>query len=156
MRNVIFYALIVASFMVGLSLGKGTHKNPSVIINNKIEERTLSEWQVMKLAIAKTESEFNPSAVGKTDDWGILQITPIYVKEVNRILGEERYTHEDAFDPEKSMDMFTVMQNHYNPKSDVDRAIRSHNPTASNAYSVKVRKNMEFIRRYEELRKLAK
>lgn len=127
-----------------------------VIIEKTQEPSELSEWQIMELAIYKTESEFNPLAVGKTEDWGIAQITPIYVKEVNRILGEDRYIHEDAFNPEKSMEMFTIMQNHHNPENDIDRAIASHNPTASSAYSVKVRKNMEFIRQYEELRKLAR
>lgn len=156
MRNVIYYALIVVAFVVGLSVGARLTKNPKVVINNNVAECTLTDWQVMKLAIVKTESEFNPLAVGKSEDWGIFQITPIYVKEVNRILGEEKYSHEDAFNPEKSMEMFTIMQNHHNPENDVDKAIASHNPTASSAYSVKVRKNMEFIRHYEELRKLAR
>lgn len=156
MKNVIYYALIVVAFVVGLSVGARLTKNPNVVINNNVADSSLSDWQVMKLAIVKTESEFNPLAVGKSEDWGIFQITPIYVKEVNRILGEEKYSHEDAFNPEKSMAMFTIMQNHHNPENDVDRAIASHNPTASSAYSVKVRKNMEFIRQYEELRKLAR
>jgi hypothetical protein len=85
-----------------------------------------------------------------------MQSTPIYVKEVNRLLGEEKYSHEDAFNPEKSMEMFTIMQNHHNPENDIDRAIASHNPTASSAYSVKVRKNMEWVRNYEEIRNNAK
>lgn len=156
MRNVIYYALIVVAFVVGLSVGAWLTKNPNVVINNNVTESELTEWQVMKLAIIKTESEFNPLAVGKSDDWGIMQITNIYVKEVNRILGEEKYSHEDAFNPEKSMAMFTIMQNHHNPENDVDKAIASHNPTASSAYSVKVRKNMEFVRQYEELRKLVR
>ena len=156
MRNVIYYALIVVAFVVGLSVGAWLTKNPKVVINNNVADSSLSDWQVMKLAIVKTESEFNPLAVGKSEDWGIFQITPIYVKEVNRILGEEKYSHEDAFNPQKSMEMFTIMQNHHNPENDVDRAIASHNPTASSAYSVKVRKNMEFVRQYEELRKLVR
>lgn len=156
MKNVILYAFIAVAFVVGLIVGSKLPKNPNVVINNNVAECTLTDWQVMKLAIVKTESEFNPLAVGKSEDWGIFQITPIYVKEVNRILGEEKYSHEDAFNPEKSMEMFTIMQNHHNPENDVDKAIASHNPTASSAYSIKVRKNMEFIRQYEELRKLAR
>lgn len=156
MKKAVYFAFGALLFVIGLALGPRIDKNPKEIINNSAIENTLSEWEIMKLAIVKTESEFNPLAVGKSGDWGLLQITPIYVKEVNRILGEEKYTHEDAFNPEKSMEMFTIMQNHHNPENDIDRAIASHNPTASSAYSVKVRKNMEFIRQYEELRKLAR
>lgn len=130
--------------------------NTEVIIEKIQEPSSLSEWQIMELAIYKTESEFNPLAVGKTNDWGIAQITPIYVKEVNRILGEDRYIHEDAFNPQKSHEMLNIMQNYHNPSNDIDKAIASHNPTASSAYSVKVRKAMESIRQYEELRNLVK
>lgn len=156
MKKAVYFAFGALLLVIGLALGTRIDKNPKVTINNPTIEDTLSEWEIMKLAIVKTESEFNPLAVGKSGDWGLLQITPIYVKEVNRILGEEKYSHEDAFNPEKSMEMFTIMQNHHNPENDIDRAIASHNPTASSAYSVKVRKNMEFIRKYEELRKLAR
>ena len=155
MIKAVYVAFGALLFVIGLALGTRIDKNPKVI-NNSTIENTLSEWEIMKLAIVKTESEFNPLAVGKSEDWGIFQITPIYVKEVNRILGEEKYSHEDAFNPEKSMAMFTIMQNHHNPENDIDRAIASHNPTASSAYSVKVRKNMEWVRNYEEIRNNAK
>lgn len=155
MKKAVYVAFGALLFVIGLALGTRIDKNPKVI-NNSTIENTLSEWEIMKLAIIKTESEFNPLAVGKSEDWGIFQITPIYVKEVNRILGEEKYSHEDAFNPEKSMAMFTIMQNHHNPENDIDRAIASHNPTASSAYSVKVRKNMEWVRNYEEIRNNAK
>ena len=49
----------------------------------------LTEWQKLMLAIAFTESRFNPDAVGKAGDYGCLQITPVYVEEVNRISGSE-------------------------------------------------------------------
>lgn len=156
MKKAVYVAFGALLFVIGLALGTRIDKNPKEIINNPTIENTLSEWEIMKLAIIKTESEFNPLAVGKSEDWGIFQITPIYVKEVNRILGEEKYSHEDAFNPEKSMEMFTIMQNHHNPENDIDRAIASHNPTASSAYSVKVRKNMEWVRNYEEIRNNAK
>ena len=156
MKKAVYIAFGALLFVIGLALGTRIDKNPKEIINNSTIENTLSEWEIMKLAIVKTESEFNPLAVGKSGDWGLLQITPIYVKEVNRILGEEKYSHEDAFNPEKSMAMFTIMQNHHNPENDIDRAIASHNPTASSAYSVKVRKNMEWVRNYEEIRNNAK
>ena len=156
MKKAIYFAFGALLFVIGLALGTRIDENPKVIINNPTIESTLSEWEIMKLAIIKKESEFNPLAVGKTEAWGLFQITPIYVKEVNRILGEEKYSHEDAFNPEKSMEMFSIMQNHHNPEKDIDRAIESHNPTASSAYSVKVRKNMEWVKNYEELRQIVR
>lgn len=113
----------------------------------------LSEWEILQLAIIRTESEFNTLAVGKTGDLGIFQITPIYVKEVNRILGEERYIHTDAFDLNKSIEMFNIIQNHKNPQKDISKAIYIHNPGGDSiGYSVKVRKNMEWIKKYESIR----
>lgn len=159
--------IIILSLFWGLAIGlifgsccgfeyyrtKIAEKEQTITIDTSSE---LDEWEVLKLAIIKTESEFNPLAVGKTNDFGIFQITPIYVKEVNRILGEERYIHEDAFIPMKSIEMFNIMQGKHNPHKDIERAISLHNPTATSAYSVKVRKNMAEIERYETLRKSVK
>lgn len=70
---------------------------------------TRTEWDIFVQALIYVESEGKPNAVGKTNDVGILQITPIYVREVNRILGEERFTLEDRVDVDKSLEMFTVL-----------------------------------------------
>ena len=110
----------------------------------------LSDWQVLLLAVAMTESEFHPEAMGSNNDWGILQITPIYVEEVNRIMGDSVYCHEDAWSVERSLEMFNIVQEHRNPEHDVDKALRLHN---KNPWYVKrVKQNMEFVRRYEKFR----
>ncbi len=113
----------------------------------------LTDWQVLQLAIAYTESRFNPSAVGKAQDSGILQITPIYVAEVNRIAGTD-YVLQDAFDPVKSLEMWDLMQAHYNEGRDLERAIALHNRAPQ--YRAAVLQNMEWIRRYEAFRKQLK
>lgn len=157
MKKILTYAMYLFAALGFVALGYVMKPvNTEVVIEKTQEPSALTEWQIMELAIYKTESEFNPLAVGKTEDWGIAQITPIYVKEVNRILGEDRYIHEDAFNPQKSHEMLTIMQNYHNPSNDIDKAIASHNPTASSAYSVKVRRAMESIKQYEELRNLVK
>lgn len=144
--------IVVGLILLGYCLRKDT---PNVIVNEIIQEETLSEWELMKLAIIKTESEWKPLATNG-DAWGLMQITPIYVKEVNRILGEERYCHEDAFDAEKTNEMFEIMQGRHNPTRDIDKAIASHNPTATSAYSLKVRRNMDWVKNYEELRQIVR
>lgn len=112
-------------------------------------ERELTEWERMVMAIALTESRFNPSAVGAANDTGILQLTPVYVAEVNRVSGTD-YIREDAFDIGKSLEMFALMQEHYNVGKDINYAIYLHNK--SDAYKRKVLENMETVSRYEALR----
>lgn len=158
MKYISIFSIVIAFWGVGFLLGlwcesKAIEKEEPQIISELVD-RPLTEWQIMTLALIKTESSFNTLAVGNGGDWGVLQITPIYVKEVNRILGEEGFIHEDAFNPEKSIEMFNIMQSRHNPNNDIDRAITSHNPTATSAYLIKVRKNMEEIRKYEELRRM--
>ena len=113
----------------------------------------LNDWEILQMAIMKTESGFDPSVVGTSNDRGVMQITPIYVREVNRLLGENRYTHDDAFSVTKSIEMFNIMQSRKNPHNDMSRAVRGHNPGGSaNGYSKKVKDNIEFIKRMEAAR----
>lgn len=154
MKKAVYVAFGALLFVIGLALGTRIDKNPKEIINNSAIENTLSEWEIMKLAIIKTESEFNPLAVGKSEDWGIFQITPIYVKEVNRILKDTLYHHTDAFCPKKSLEMFSVVQDYHNPNHDIDAGIRLHNRAPW--YSQKVLKNIQRINAYEEYRNLVK
>src|SRR5574344_492169 len=55
----------------------------------------LTEWDILVSALIQVESSGDTLAVGKTNDVGALQLTPIYVADVNRILKEEHYTLED-------------------------------------------------------------
>lgn len=116
----------------------------------EVQVDTLSDWQVLQMAIIMTESRFNPSAVGTSNDYGVMQITPIYVKEVNRIAGTD-YSHEDAFDIDKSLEMFALMQDYHNPDHLTDRALSLHNKGAF--YPKRVKENIELIRRMETVRK---
>ena len=139
--------------------GRTTAPTPAVVVEEIQEEQEmpadiLTEWQIFRMAMIKTESEFNSKAVGKDGDWGIFQITDIYVKEANRLLGHEEYKHEDAFDPIKSLEMFDIVQSHHNPNLDIDIAIRNHNPGgASIGYARKIHENIIWIMRMEDIRK---
>lgn len=121
----------------------------SVVALLRQQRGELSEWQKLMLAIAFTESRFNPDAVGKAGDYGCLQITPVYVREVNRVSGAN-YCHEDAFDIEMSLAMFTAIQDEYNPQRDMELAIRLHNKSA--AYRRTVLDNLAMIERMETFR----
>lgn len=112
---------------------------------------TLSDWQVLEMAIAFTESRFKKDAIGKAEDTGVLQIRPIYVDEVNRLSGRD-YTIEDALDPCMSLEMFNLMQEHKNPGHSIDTGIYFHNK--SPYYKKTVLENVELIRRAEEMRRI--
>jgi hypothetical protein len=149
----LFFAGTGAS--VGYFFGYGNGYNKAVAESAESAEMkkdTLSDCQILQLALIYTESEGNPLAVGKNNDLGCLQITPIYVKEVNRILEEEKYSHEDAFNPEKALEMFSIVQDYHNPEHDVDAGIRLHNRAPW--YSQKVLRNIQRIKQYEEYRNL--
>lgn len=160
---------LVLTFLVGAIIGLGLgvrrqENHQEKVIEKKIQEvyvegEELSEWDILTMAIMKTESEYDPGRIGSSNDVGILQCTPIYVEEVNRILrmdeaNDKEYGHLDAFDVRKSIEMFNIVQNYHNPNKDISKAITQHNPGgASIGYGKKVYDNIRFIKRLEEARK---
>lgn len=85
-----------------------------------------SNWEVMYKAICAVESEFDSMAYNHSSGAaGIIQILPIYVKDVNKIHGT-KYTLKDRYDPVKCREMFELYQSHYNPQKDIAIAINMH------------------------------
>ena len=86
-------------------------------------------------ALIYVESRGNDSAVGDRHlgrpSVGCLQIRPIMVREVNRILKRKksdlRYTNKDRFSREKSIEMFMVWKNHYHKSSSTEKIARTWN-----------------------------
>ena len=77
-------------------------------------------------AIATVESELNEKAVSG-DCAGYLQIRPILVKECNDILkkknSKKRYSLNDRFSKKKSIAMFYLIQEKFNPSHNIERAL---------------------------------
>ena len=88
------------------------------------------DWSQVIAAIIQVESEGNSNAVSG-NSVGAMQITPILVKDCNDILrrrgSQKRYALSDRFDVEKSKEMFLLIQSHYNPLNNVEKAIRQWN-----------------------------
>ena len=92
-KNTFYFIAIVVFCAILTSTNSLSHRNnykkiedvvtDTVYIHDTIHLGTLTNWQVMLMAMVLTESQFNDKAVGKNNDLGILQITPIYVNEVN-------------------------------------------------------------------------
>ena len=79
-------------------------------------------------AICQVESSGNPDAHNPGEDArGIAQITPIFVRDINRIVGSDKYTHDDAWCVEKSREMFDIYNRNYHPKGDYERIARCWN-----------------------------
>lgn len=96
------------------------------------------EWKPVIEAIIQVESNGRDNAK-KGASVGALQITPVLVAECNNILKnrkiKKRYKLSDRNSRQKSIEMFLLFQSWFNPKKDVELAIRSWN--GGMHYSVK-------------------
>ena len=83
-------------------------------------------------AMIMVESEGNDSAYSKKEEAvGCLQIRPIMVREVNRILQIQKsdleYTLEDRWSREKSIEMFHIVNGYHNKNSTYEEIARAWN-----------------------------
>ena len=87
-------------------------------------------------ALIFVESRGNDSAIGDrhlvgNEAVGALQIRPIMVREVNRILklqkSNKRFTLKDRFERDKSVEMFYIWKNHHHKNSDAEIIARNWN-----------------------------
>ena len=70
-------------------------------------------------AIIYVESRGDSMAYNKREDAvGCLQIRPIMLREVNRILGKDSFTLKDRWSKTKSIAMFNVLRSHLKGASD--------------------------------------
>ena len=132
MRKIILSVICFFIFSNILNNNTGVYYTKEYIFSQE------TEWTIFIKALILVESEGNRLAVGKAASLGILQITPIYVKDVNRILGESKFTLTDRTDIHKSLEMFEIYQSYYNPEKDINKAIKLHNPGANNEYKQKI------------------
>ena len=101
-------------------------------------------------AICEKESHNNPQAHNKSENAkGIAQIRLIMIRDVNRILGREQFTHNDAYNPTLTRQIFNIYQRHYFPDAGPERWSKSWNsgPDCENAegYWQDIRSIMEDI-----------
>ena len=101
----------------------------------------IDEWQDLINAIAFVESTNNPKAKNG-NSVGLLQITPIYVAECNRILGEDKYTLQDREDSLKSIEMFKIYTQYHSNVQNIEKTIHVHNPRGGQKYVNKVLKQL--------------
>ena len=100
------------------------------LINGKLDNR-----EELITAMAWVESGGNPATIGDINlpmpSVGLLQIRPIMVREVNRILtiqkSELEYTLEDRWSRNKSIEMFHIVNGYHNKNSTYEEIARAWN-----------------------------
>lgn len=125
------------SLIAVLSLGFGAYlieSYPKGEEKNKKEE-TINDDSNLIEAMIQVESRGNEKAIGDTHlenpSVGVLQIRPIMVEEVNRILKKRRknkqFNLKDRFSKSKSIEMFNVWKDYYHPNSTDEKIARCWN-----------------------------
>ena len=123
---------------------------------NIIAQDTSVDYGRLITAIGKVESGLNDKAVSGVHA-GFLQISKVAVADCNRINkikgNPTRYTLQDRFNHQKSIEMFIIVQEFYNPKGDLDYAILLWNEGCSAMYKPKreTKYYKKVMREYQKL-----
>ena len=108
----------------------------SILELNRKDVPSVIEDERLVSALIHVESRGNDSAIGDrhlvgNEAVGALQIRPIMVKEVNRILkiqkSNKRFTLKDRFERDKSIEMFYIWKNYHHKDSDYETIARNWN-----------------------------
>ena len=85
-----------------------------------LQSQTLAYKNRICLAILEHESYFGKYLVNQNDtaSKGLFQMREIYVREVNKICGYNKFKPEDRFDFKKSVAMFFIFNNYHYPNWD--------------------------------------
>ena len=134
-----------------ISLNKA---KPAALAEAEIQMDTLSQWDIFTLALMKVESEYDNSAVSSVGARGYFQMTPIYVREVNRV-HNTNFTFDQVTDFDTAYKIFDLMQQAHNPDYNMDKALELHNGKHA-WYNRRVYKEMKNIQTYENLRNRVK
>ena len=138
---IIGLVIVVALLSFGMSDSKEEKKVEIIELESKpiqpvlVEEIQIPEVDNLINALIMVESNGNDSAVGDTHlgepSIGVLQIRPIMVREVNRILkiqkSDKRFKLSDRFDRNKTIEMFMVWKNFHHKQSDFETIARNWN-----------------------------
>lgn len=113
----------------GLVDKKESYKNYLI---EKEKEKMRAEFEarkmVTKMIIVQIESNFDVNAFNPSEDAaGLFQVRPVMVREINRLLKEEKYSLEDRYSITRSVEMFSDYNNIVNPEWDYEKSARMWN-----------------------------
>ena len=110
----------------------------------------MDDWEMFTMALMTVESELDSTAISSKGAKGYLQITPIYIEEVNRIHGTN-FTMNDVLELETAYEIFDLMQQAHNQDYDIEKAIVLHNGKHV-WYRKRIMDALENIKKYENIR----
>lgn len=144
MKKILFAVMMVVLsadlFNEKDNVGKNTVYDIKEIVSMERDRR----WESMVSAICQRESGMDDRARNpRSSAVGRFQMLRGYVDDVNRICGEKRYTYDDRYNPVKAREMFDIVQGHYNPEKDIDKAIIMHRGKKDWKYFNDVKRLME-------------
>lgn len=147
MRKFIFLLVLFGSILSPVR-NEPTHFKPVLLQRKEVIDMDILHRQKVLLSIMEEESRFQPDVINKSENAvGLLQIRPIMIREVNRLIGEERFTNTDRKDLYKSVEIFVIYQNHFNPEWDLEKAARLWNGGRN---GMNKRATIEYAKRVEE------
>lgn len=98
-------------------------------VNIKCPKSLYKHYLPLINAIVHVESQGDTTLIGKDGDVGMMQQLEISVEEANRLnkFNDKNYTLKDRFDPKSQIEMFLIIQDHYNKSGDYETAARLWN-----------------------------
>lgn len=121
---------VLISLMLLIKISVGLEQLPAEL--GLIEKLEPEKEDVLLRAVMTIESNCNSMVINhKENAVGILQIRPIMIKEVNRILtlqgDDRRFVLNDRVDSLKSVQVWYIVQKYHNPDYNPKRAARVWN-----------------------------
>ena len=125
----------------------------SKVLAKATVEQKIDSTDILIKSLIFVESSGRDSVINySTNAGGCLQIRPIMIKDVNRILSrkniKKRFTIKDRFNRFKSIEMFEIWKDHYHKKSSFEKIARcwnggtkGHKMKATINYWKKVKRN---------------
>lgn len=127
----IIYLLFITPNIISIEseFSKLEKEKPSVV--NKPSKEYIRYAKFIS-ALIEVESKWNPDALNKKEDAvGLLQIRPVMLDDVNRILrineNKRQYKLSDRWDLEKSLEIFKIYTDYYSKDSDFETIARRWN-----------------------------
>ena len=123
---------VIINVKVSTVIAKATLKDSIDVkpkINIKCPKSLYKHYLPLINAIIHVESRGDTKLIGKDGDVGMMQQLEISVEEANRLnkFSNKNYTLKDRFDPKSQIEMFLIIQDHYNKSGDYETAARLWN-----------------------------
>lgn len=97
-------------------------------ISNDKNKALIDHYKNLLGAMLFKESSYGKCTVGDNGNAiGVLQLHKTMIDEANRILGYEKYTYDDRASIEKSIEVFLIYQEYWNPTRNIETAARIWN-----------------------------